>query len=204
LPQAFRIDNGWPWGSKGDLPTDLALWLIGLGVRTCWNPPRQPQKNGVVERSQGTGKRWSEPGCCGTVEELQKRLDTMDEIHRSEYVIRDGRTRTDLSPDLKHSGRTYTRRHERTLWDWSLVADHVAQYVTNRQIDSRGQVTIYKRNHYVGKAYAGQIIQSSFDPTTSEWIFRDLAGNQLRCQPAPELSQKSILQLQVTHRRGKT
>jgi hypothetical protein len=31
-PERFRVDNGVPWGSWGDLPTDLALWLIGLGV----------------------------------------------------------------------------------------------------------------------------------------------------------------------------
>jgi hypothetical protein len=198
------VDNGWPWGSKGDLPTDLALWLIGLGVRMCWNPPRQPQKNGVVERSQGTGKRWGEPQRCRTMQELQRRLDEMDAIHRSEYPLRDGRTRMERHPELKHSPRTYTRRRERALWDWNLVAEHVAEYVTNRQVDSRGQVTIYKRNLYVGKGYAGQTIQSSFDPTNCEWIFRDLAGNQLRCQPAPELTRTRIIQLQVTNRRGQT
>src|SRR6266852_5962403 len=56
-PQRFRVDNGTPWGSVGDLPTDLALWLLGLDVGISPNPPRRPQDNGVVERSQGTGKR---------------------------------------------------------------------------------------------------------------------------------------------------
>lgn len=204
LPEAFRVDNGWPWGSKGDLPTDLALWLIGLNVRVCWNPPRQPQKNGVVERSQGTGKRWSEPGRCQSVDELQKRIDEMDAIQRSEYPLPDGRSRMELYPELRHSGRSYARRRECVHWNWDLVADHLAQYVTSRQVDSRGQVTIYKRNRYVGQAYAGQIIQSSFDPSTCEWIFRDLAGNQLRCQTAQELTQNNILHLNVTKRRGQT
>src|SRR5688500_11212947 len=66
LPGLLRVDNGHPWGSKGDLPTDLALWLIGLGVDLWWNPPRRPQDNGVVERSQGTGKRWGEPHTCAS------------------------------------------------------------------------------------------------------------------------------------------
>ena len=43
----------------------LALWLIGLGIEVIWNPPRCPQANGVVERSQGTGKRWAEPEAPG-------------------------------------------------------------------------------------------------------------------------------------------
>ena len=69
-PERIRVDNGAPWGSSGDLPTDLALWLIGLGIEMIWNTPRRPQENGVVERSQGTAKRWAEPRACATAEEL--------------------------------------------------------------------------------------------------------------------------------------
>jgi len=73
-PQQFRVDNGTPWGSTGDLPTDLALWLLGLEVDIHANPPRRPQDNGVVERSQGTGKRWAEPHACADAKELHQRL----------------------------------------------------------------------------------------------------------------------------------
>ena len=74
-PERFRVDYGFPWGSSGGLPTDLALWIIGLGIGMIWNPPRQPEKNGVVERSQGTGKRWAEPKQCDSLEELQNNID---------------------------------------------------------------------------------------------------------------------------------
>src|SRR6266853_543045 len=73
-PERFRVDNGAPWGSRGDLPTDLALWSIGLAVGVDCNPPRRPQDNGVVERSQGTAKRWGEPWTCDSPEELPRRL----------------------------------------------------------------------------------------------------------------------------------
>src|SRR5438067_1877559 len=43
LPGRLRVDNGAPWGGWNDLPTDLALWLIGLGVDLTWNPPARPQ-----------------------------------------------------------------------------------------------------------------------------------------------------------------
>ena len=46
-PGAFRVDNGAPWGGRYDLPPDLALWLLGLGVELRWNPPRQPRYNGA-------------------------------------------------------------------------------------------------------------------------------------------------------------
>jgi hypothetical protein len=42
LPVLMRVDNGAPWGSWGDWPTDLSLWLIGLGVGLHWNNPRSP------------------------------------------------------------------------------------------------------------------------------------------------------------------
>ena len=35
IPKSIRVDNGSPWGSTGELPTDLSLWLIGWG-RDGW------------------------------------------------------------------------------------------------------------------------------------------------------------------------
>ncbi len=96
-PERFRVDNGVPWGSAGDLPTDLALWLIGLGMGVDWNPPRRPQDNGVVEWSQGTAKRWAEPQARTGVVELQGRLEEMDDIRCREYPSVGGRSRWERS-----------------------------------------------------------------------------------------------------------
>jgi transposase InsO family protein len=68
-PLQIRVDNGTPWGSSDDVPTPLALWLVGLGVARHWNDPSCPQQNGVVERSMGTFKGWSEPRTCQSVEQ---------------------------------------------------------------------------------------------------------------------------------------
>jgi hypothetical protein len=81
----LRFDNGGPWGSDGDWPPDLALWLIGLGVDVHYNDPRAPTQNAVVERSQGTSKRWGEPQTCASAQELQKRLRRFDSIQRAVY-----------------------------------------------------------------------------------------------------------------------
>ena len=74
LPARLRVDNGTPWGSWGEFPTDLSLWLIGLNITMHWNNACCPQENGVVEHSQGTSARWCEPWTCESPEELQKRL----------------------------------------------------------------------------------------------------------------------------------
>ena len=84
-PASMRVDNGNPWGSCGDLPTPFALWLIGLGIEVIWNPPRRPQDNGVVERSQGVASNWAEPDRCRNAAELQRRLNEEDRVQRESY-----------------------------------------------------------------------------------------------------------------------
>lgn len=198
------MDNGVPWGSKGDLPTDLALWLIGLGVAVDWNPPRRPQDNGVVERSQGTAKRWAEPQACSSAEELQRRLEEMDSIQRQEYPSVQGRSRWEAFPELAHSGRAYTPEWEQTHWDLTAVAAQLAGSVAPRRVDRSGTVSIYNRNYYVGQVHAKKRIYVMFDPEAFEWIFADEEGRELRHRPAPEISREHIMGLTVTNRRQRT
>jgi hypothetical protein len=201
LPATIRVDNGGPWGSAGDLPPDLALWLIGLGVDVHWNDPHTPQQNGVVERSQGTGQRWAEPQRCATVAELQQRLQDMDLIQREAYPSIAGQSRTAAFPGLTHSGRRYTEAWERTHWDHRRVLDHLAGYAVPRRVDKNGDVSLYHRPHYVGCMHRGKTIYVMVDPERVEWLFTDLQGRQLRSQPADELQASRIRRLTVTNRR---
>jgi hypothetical protein len=107
LPRAVRVDNGSPWGGWSDWPGAFPLWLIGLGVEVIWNDPCCPQQNGVVERSQGTAKRWAEPGDCRSVGQLQRRLDADDQRQREVYPYAAGRSRLEFYSGLAHSGRCY-------------------------------------------------------------------------------------------------
>jgi hypothetical protein len=200
-PQRFRVDNGAPWGSKGDWPTDLALWLIGLGVDMIWNPARRPQENGVIERSQGTGKRWGEPATCKDPEELQRRLDEMDRIQREVYPSIKGQSRWQAFPGLQRVDRPYSKTWEKKNWDIQRVLDHMADESALRRADRKGQVSIYNRKHHVGKSHQGQDIYVFLDPVDREWVFATSEGVQLRRRVAEELTQERILKLQVTNRR---
>ena len=200
-PLRFRVDNGVPWGSSGDLPPDLALWLLGIEVAVTPNPPRRPQDNGVVERSQGTGKRWAEPAACATAQQLQKRLREMDFIQREEYPSLAGRSRLAAYPELKHSGRTYTRAWEHKNWRFDLVLAHLAEYAVPRKVDKSGTVSLYNTNHYVGKLHVGKSVYVMLDPQRCEWIFTSEKGHQLRTQPAEQICRERIQKLTVTNRR---
>ena len=200
-PATIRVDNGGPWGSAGDLPPDLALWLIGLGIDLHWNDPHTPQQNGIVERSQGTGKRWAEPEQCQTVAELQQRLQEMDLIQRETYPSIDGQSRAAAFPGLKHAERRYSQAWERHHWEHRRVLEHLAGYVVPRRVDKNGDVSLYHRPHYVGCMHRGKHIYVMVDPERVEWVFADQRGRQLRSQPAEELQAQRIRGLTVTNRR---
>jgi hypothetical protein len=201
LPAEVRIDNGMPWGSQGDLPTDLACWLAGLGVGLVINPPRQPQKNGVIERYQGVGQRWGEPQTCTSAAELQRRMNTLDRWQRELYPTADGRPRWEVYPGLKHSGRHYAAAGEAARWDRKRAWAYVGSHVVPRQVDAQGKVSLYNRPYRVGSAWRGRTIWVGFDPETGEWVFHDAPGHEIRRQAAPELSAARIRALDVTHRR---
>ncbi len=197
LPGRFRVDNGTPWGSWGDLPTALALWVIGLGVGMHWNRPQTPQENGVVERSQGTANRWCEPPTCATAGELQERLDRMDRLQREAYTYGDRLSRMDFFPGLNHSGRPYAIALEPTLWEWSRVAEHLTNYVVARRVDQSGLISLYDKGHYVGKIHQGQDVFVMFDPQLNEWWISDRAGRQLRRLPANQLTPERVINLNI-------
>lgn len=192
MPGHFRVDNGYPFGSTGDWPPVLSLWLIGLGVGVTWNPPRQPWNNGVVERSQGTAKRWAEPNSCLTPGQLQSELDRADELQREGYPYRAGRSRAECWPGLGHSGRPYLAAGERRIWSLDPVREHLGGYARRRRVDQSGKVSLYDRLRYVGVAQAGREVVVQFDPERLEWIFSDLSGTQLRARPAEEMTAEQI------------
>jgi hypothetical protein len=189
------VDNGVPWGNWNDLPTAFALWVVGLGVCWHWNDPRCPQQNPKVERSQGTGKRWAEPGTCRTAAELQARLDEADRLQREAYVTPAGASRLELFPQLRHSGRTYTPAWEARAWSLCRVEDHLAEYVGVRRVGSGGSVAVYDRVRYVGRQYAGRHVQVQYDPQAHGWVISDAQGRELRRHEAPEISREPIVQM---------
>jgi len=203
-PWRLRLDNGIPWGAMVDLPSELTLWLLGLDIGIMFNPPRRPQDNGVIERSQGTGKRWAEPGACANATELQRRLQDMDVIQREEYPSLQGRSRLAVHPRLQHSGRAYSRQWERQHWRLDLVLEHLAGYAVPRQVDTSGSVSIYYKTYYVGYRYTGKTVYVSVDPFRREWLFRDAQGNHVRTQPAEQLCRGRIVRLRVSDRRRRS
>jgi hypothetical protein len=200
LPARIRVDNGVPWGSDDGHPPELACWLIGLGVEVVWNPPRRPQKNGVVERSQGVAKCWAEPWTCADAAELQRRADETDRLQREAYAGPGGRPRWLEYPALAHSGRPYRPEAEGDLWDLGRVIRHLAQCVVRRKVDPQGKVSIYNRPRPVGRAWSGKVLNVGFDPDECCWVVTADGGQELRRIAAPEVSREAVAGLRMCYR----
>lgn len=199
LPGRIRVDNGYPWISTGDLPTESGLWLLGLGVDLAPNRPRRPQDNGAVECSQNTGKRWADPPRCATAAQLQRNLDAMDR-HQREGFPEAARSRMRLFPALAHSGRPYAASREAGLWRADRLRERLAEYAAVRRVNARGLVSVYNRNYYVGRRHAGRSAYVRLDAASGEWVFELADGPVLARYPAG-LTRAAIVGRRVTRRR---
>lgn len=201
LPDRIQVDNGYPWGSTGGFPPEMSLWVMGLGIDMVWSRPSCPQENGVVERSQGTGKRWAEPETCNSPAELQQRLDRLDRLQRERYPYH-GSTRREVFPELKHSGHEYTCRGERKMWRLAPVLEALSERVAIHRVDRHGGISIYHYSRYVGKQHAGQQVYITLDPSGPRWVCASREGVQWCTHDARELTKARILALNVGCRKG--
>jgi hypothetical protein len=184
------------------LPTALMLWLVGLGVGVTWNPARQPRKNAVVERFQGVGQNWLEPQTCSAAAQLQARANDSDRVQREEYPAIGGRTRMEAFPGLKHSGRSYRVRDEPRQWSLQRVLDWLSEHAVPRLVNRNGKVSLYDRDHWVGRQHIGKRAWVTLDPDLKQWVVMDERGAVLKRVEASELSTQRIRTLSVSRERG--
>jgi hypothetical protein len=155
----------------------------------------------VVERSQGTGKRWAEPGACRDAAELQSRVRVMDDIQRNEYPSVHGKSRSEAFPGLAHSGRPYREEDEPSLWDLAPVLDHLSGYTVVRQVAKNGSISLGNRSRYVNAKLKGEYAFVTLDPVSVEWIVADEDGVCHNRIKAEELTAERIIGLDVYHHR---
>ena len=203
LPGQIRIDNGAPWGSWSDLPPDLALWLLGLGIALLWNRPRHKQGNAVIERAHGVCQRWVEPGTCPSAAELQTRLDWATTLQRETYPAIAGQSRLAAYPALAVGGRPYAPTQEDAQWEERRVWTWLGSRIWTRRVDKVGRISLANRAVGVGRSWTGQdvTVRLVIHDAAPLWVIRDAQGHVLRQQSAPELSRTRILALDVSRRR---
>ena len=201
IPGCLRVDNGVPWGNPGDLPSALALWLIGLGIDMHWNHPRRPHENGKIERLNGLIDQWGEPARCAHWRAWQAKLRWLVHLQRERYPAVNGLSRAQAFPELFVPRQGYQASQEEAVWDFQRVKAFLAQDTWARKTDADGQVSLYHRGYHIGRAHAHQIVSVHFDARSAEWYVLDEAGHECKRWVADQITPERIRTLNVNHLR---
>jgi len=197
-PERFRVDNGWPWGSSGDLPPVLALWLMGFDCEVRWNRPAHPQENAVVERFHGLQDSWGEPASCANWPAWTQRMAWVVKMQREVYPAVNGQSRLAAHPELQQNPR---RAPEGPACRWELkrVQAYLGRGQWVRQVNKKGQITLYHRPFSVGSRLAGQQVYVRLDAETNEWVVVDRQGEEVKRHAATEISAERIQALDISY-----
>ncbi len=150
LPERMLMDNGPPWGDRGDKPhTILTVWLMRLGIRVSHSRPYHPQTVGKDERLHRTLQaevlRHLNPA---TLAHCQAQFDQWREVynhHRPHEAL-------GLQPPViryRPSPRPYPE---------VLPPIEYPSTDLTRKVDCCGRISVHNRAFRVGKAFRGQVV----------------------------------------------
>ena len=200
LPKAIRVDHGDPWATRSDIPSALALWLVGLGVKLLLNRPRVSTDNGIVERDHGVLAKWVEAHKAPHRQALQEQLDWAIDMQRERYPAIQGQSRAQAFPDLRRNPRHYSQAQEAQLWQMQRVDDFISPFLWTRRVDKVGRVSLFSTAYSVGRAHAGHDVTIHFDIPTREWVIENEQGQVLIRHLSQEITPDRILNLNLAKR----
>jgi len=190
LPDALQTDNevclaGQP---TDPYPSQLTLWLVGLGVMHRFIRPNTPTDQAQVERTHRTLDGFvGLPDLHLDVTALQQRLDREREQHNRSLPSRAsdcaGRPPLVAHPELLQPRRPYRPEWERALFDAQRVYIYLATIPLTRKVTSTGQIRIGGNAQSVGRAYAGQILTIRADAQSREWVVRQVDDTLVKRLP---------------------
>jgi transposase InsO family protein len=162
LPKSILCDNGGPWGSgypELEL-SQLAVWLIRLGVYPRHGRPSHPQTQGKEERFHRTLKVELLQGRSFIdLEDCQQYFDTW----RDRYNLIRPHEALHLDMPVQHY------QPSQRLFPETLPALEYEPGALVRKVQSRGRVTYHDREFNVGKGLLGEYVE--LRPTETDGLF---------------------------------
>jgi len=190
LPDTLQTDNEVCLGGQPSdpMPSQLTLWLIGLGVEHRFIRPNTPTDQAQIERTHRTLDGFvGLPDRRLDLEQLQQRLDIEREQHNRFFPSRAsdcaGRPPVMAHPELLRPRRPYRLECERQLFDEQRVYDYLATIDLERKVSSTGQIQLRGRSRAVGRAYAGQSVIVQCDSQTHDWVVNLADGSYVKRLP---------------------
>lgn len=177
--------------SASPFPTELHLWLTGLGIEVCYTPKGKPQKQGMVERSHQTMHQQVTAG--QNFADYRQLFDRCQQ--RRSRLNRDIPSRSaNRQPPLvncplaEKSERTYRAEEEEKIFDPQKIKNLLQQGKWYRAVSKDKTVALGGRVYYLPKANPKTEVEIRFNPYQSTFLFFDANGRFINSKPAQGLS----------------
>jgi transposase len=173
LPRRISLDHDSAfYDSKcaSPFPSLFHLWLIALDIQVRFITKPPPQEHAVIERSHQVvyqqaleGQVYPDAPTCQ--QGVDRRLDFLNREYPSRSL--DGQAPLHAYPQASHSGRDYHPDQEAEMLDLGRVYAYLAQQRWFRHVSTQGQFSLGAQRYGLGKTFAEQTIEITFDPHTS-------------------------------------
>jgi transposase InsO family protein len=170
LPKQINVDNGPPWGNSNlRIYTELAMWMMRLGIEITHSSPHHPQTNGKDERFHRTLKQeLLNFKTIKTLEESQKYFDEW----RHEYNTERPHEALNYDVPIKHY-RVSERKYPLCLPTIEYLKDDMVRMVHKRH----ACINFIGKQFYVGCAFVGQPL--AVRPTDKDGLYNVFYCQQL-------------------------
>lgn len=199
LPERVSLDHDGVFhdnGSPSPFPTVLHLWLIALGVEVRFISQPPPAEHAVIERGHQTvtqqaiaGQHFSDEHALR--DNVAHRLDFLNTRYPSRALA--GQPPLVAHPEAMHSGRFYRPEWEMDLLDMRRVYAYLARGRWFRRSGALGVLSVGSYRYGVGKAFANQTFEVTFNAQTVEWSCLPQDGPPALCIPAQGLTKSALM-----------
>jgi transposase len=199
LPERMSLDHDsvfYDNASASPFPSLIHLWLIALGMDVRFIEKRPPTEHSVIERGHQTVAQQAVAGQtfangAALQASLSGRLDFLNTRFPSRSLA--GQPPLVAHPEAQHSGRLYRPEWEEARLDMPRVSEYLARARWFRRTSSAGQFSLGAHRYGLGKRFANQTLEITFDAETQELICLPEDGQQETRLPIQGLTKSHLM-----------
>ena len=198
LPATLSVDHDsvfYDNTSRSPFPSQLQLWLAGLGVLLLFGPYRRPTDRGMTERSHQTwaaqviqGQRFTDWNALWAA--LQMRKTFLNEhlpCRTHDYI-----PPLVAYPQARVPQRPYDLLHEQDLFDANRIAALLAPGRWFRTASNVGAVKLGGIRYPLGATWANREVEIHFDPDDAQLLFCDASRSLHQRLPIQGISYRDL------------